>query len=846
MKKIVRIIPVIIAAIAIFAASTLSWLIVDNRVIFPTSFGGSTKTAYFAGGDGSKDDPYIISSPVHFYNLAWLQYLGYFNLGTYINNGRAQSFFKLDFSGSNLNMGGLAIPPIGTREYPFIGNFYGNGKTVSNLVVSNSEADLTRRPLAAKFSANGVRVLLTTGERDSITAAVDIIGLFGVTGDFNSFVTEDNYKDKKVAVSGVEKTVTVNYKAADGDSLVALPTENTAEDEFYYSGMRIGSFYVDKIRINSVSSNALIGLAAGYVSSTVENVGVYRSKVTVAKETNGGATGIRKSSGTDVSYGGVISNYSIVGDYDDGIVGWAEAPGGGGGSSSGDDGSWGGSIDMKMINRRVNYMFTEDKTSADNLNSSVYNATINLSSAKEEYYWNGLSSVLYAYLKGGTYLPLNVDNQAMMLDKESGTGYDDSVTGGHTNDYYHTRDENGNLKPEIVNKKTNSGYLVGDDNGSNTNITPRLSMQGVNKISNSLNNAMDGSSFDGANLTLLTTSAKGDTIYKITPPSGTPIHNGISGLPDKRPTDFKYYDSVRGNFIESMDGKKRIHGFRLMSSLPSTMVLGDDNKLSANNVWINGRNYDNYQFVKGCLNFSVKSDDCLRVIVGSYSRLSGKHALFDLFKVSRDNNGNITGIERIERIYRNGNNITYNTGAEEDLVIDLATINKDKLLITLKSAYYFEIPITAGDYLIGGMSGSDGSGSFAAYLMYLDIGANGQEGGGTTPGGDTQKLPYIMESVDFVAMNVNDGGDDLSVPSTGSDSTFPSYADVGFKLEKGATATDLPDDVIYFRREDYSELPVGDGKIETKVNYFYDNSVLTIAITPADYGNGDNKAKWEE
>ena len=36
-------------------------------------FSGASIAAYFADGDGSEGDPYIISNAKHLYNLAWLQ-----------------------------------------------------------------------------------------------------------------------------------------------------------------------------------------------------------------------------------------------------------------------------------------------------------------------------------------------------------------------------------------------------------------------------------------------------------------------------------------------------------------------------------------------------------------------------------------------------------------------------------------------------------------------------------------------------------------------------------------------------------------------------------------------------
>ena len=40
---------------------------------------GYSTAAYFARGDGSEENPYIITNRRHLYNLAWLQYLGNFN-----------------------------------------------------------------------------------------------------------------------------------------------------------------------------------------------------------------------------------------------------------------------------------------------------------------------------------------------------------------------------------------------------------------------------------------------------------------------------------------------------------------------------------------------------------------------------------------------------------------------------------------------------------------------------------------------------------------------------------------------------------------------------------------------
>lgn len=831
MKKIMRILPVILATIAVFAASTLSWLAVGVSVPFPTDFGGSTKTAYFAAGDGSKGDPYVISSPVHFYNLAWLQYLGYFNLGTYINNDRAQSYFKLDFDGANLDMQGLAIPPIGTREYPFIGFLDGNGKTVSDFVVSNSINDLVRRPLAAVFE-NGV--LKTTGNRTN--EQVDILGLFGVTGDFNTFISTD-YNTKSVKIDGNPVNVTVHKMSEDGKTLVPLPDvgASVAKNEVYYSAMNVHSFYADKIRINSVSSNALIGLAAGYVSSTVENVGVYRSKVSVSGDTAGGVTGVTKSSGEVVTYNDVISNYSIVGDYDNGIVGWSEVPGGaqGGGTQGGD--SWGGSIDMKMINRRVNYMFTEGSISNRTSTSAGvndYNIKVRLSQ-NFEYYWKqpGGQQII-AYLEDGTILPLNVDMKSMYLDADSGGNYEKESTktfngkAMHTNAYYE------NNTSEIVDATSNTGYIIGSKD-------VRLRIQGLNGINQSFGlsgTATAPATFVGDNFTMLTTNEDGTVTYKIQSPASA-SNTMFNGYAEKPTSDFKYYDSVRKNFIESMSGESFIHGFHFVKNVSiSGGTIPDNLKTTVNNAIINGEQHDSYQFIAGGLNFSVKSDNMLRLIAGTYFAGGGaKHWLFDLFGVQRDAGGNITGVEQIKQIYYNNTDgVSYNAGNAEDLVIDLDALNTNLGLSSAKSAYYFEIPVKKGDYMIGGLSTRTNSNT--AYLMYLDIGANGSEGSGSS-GGETETLPYIMKSVDFVSAPQG-GGDVLSVPDNGA--TFPKYADIGLKLSSAAG-------VVYYKREDYTALPENEEDEITTPVYFLHSGEIQVAVFPTDYGgtNDDERAKWE-
>ena len=258
MKKSISVILAIATiAVALCAAVTVCWLDESTgSVDFNEHFHGSTEAAYFAGGTGSADSPYEIRSAVHLYNLAWLQYLGYFNMNPDFNNGLAQSHFvvkeKVDMSAFK-----SAIPPIGTTEYPFIGVFDGGDNTIVSVRVSNNVGStdnaLKIRPSNAEF--NGTTRLFVTDK----SAEVSVVGLFGVTGDYDGYIAK--------------------YKAANA----GFTDENAA-------AMSVGNFYADYLHIYSGSSATLTGLVAGYAGSGISNVGVYRGDINYASGASGFAS----------------------------------------------------------------------------------------------------------------------------------------------------------------------------------------------------------------------------------------------------------------------------------------------------------------------------------------------------------------------------------------------------------------------------------------------------------------------------------------------------------------------------------------------------------------------------
>ena len=243
-----------VVAAAGSVSSAISWFTLQARISGGNILKGSSYGAYFGGGDGSSTTPYKILTRTHMYNLAWLQYLGMFNEKTTGTNTLKKQFYFTVMN--DIDMGGMAIPPIGTEEYPFLGNFNGGEYVVSNFVVAN-------------FSGtNGIQRKPTTVTNAQLEN-IEIVGFFGVVGDIDS-----------------------NYT-------------------YSSSTNSIHDFAIDNFTIKTASDHALIGLAAGYVDGVVDSVAIGESAFDIADSTAAISTG----TGQNVSYpyGNVLSNYGVVG-----------------------------------------------------------------------------------------------------------------------------------------------------------------------------------------------------------------------------------------------------------------------------------------------------------------------------------------------------------------------------------------------------------------------------------------------------------------------------------------------------------------------------------------------------
>lgn len=826
MKRIFRSLAALLIIAISFSAISFAWLAGGKYLNFPSSFGGSAVSAYFAGGDGSEGNPFKITNAVHLYNLAWLQYLGYFNQREGFNNGLDQTYFELD---GNVDMYGVAIPPIGTEQYPFIGKFNGNGHTVKRLTVSNKRGtdDLAKSPTNANFSSTNDMLCYVN---DS-TKEIEIVGMFGVTGDY------DGYFDK--------------YTNKEGHTI-----DGTVAS--------VSNFYVDKIHVRSNSEKTLAGLAAGYIGGNFSNVGVYRGDLNFA--VNAQANGVAGD--------GILSKYSIVGAYNEDIITWDDNIGGTTG--------WGGSIDMKSLFTRLSNFRTNasyvDNDYNDSSNGqrrfyeeekgSVYFSSYNssdkimhlyggkvtgeqkkLDSSYSEadaegyfislsgkyftlndisatglqkpatnldnavtWFYNSTEKSLYAYANcdeetgaNGTKLYVNITNygwtiglsetQITKWEKNgnviscifqqtyNGKVYEDTryltfsgtwkatnattsltlTPYGNTLRYYSTgytysgtvTDSNNN--PVTRNFATYIPLLTDDDGkviGKNTGYiasgpttvdpsNPQYARGDIRVMETDLSNALNKSSYGtGDSLTIYTANSGGFKNFTDAYGSAT---NGKALNLVKYENAKKKFDAL---FVDSSgEPVTDVYGMHFMNA-----PISIKNVYTADYALINGDEYKdgNYQMVANAIDFKVKKKGYINFFSGTY--YSGNKNFFSLHEIIRkaDDPCAISEVREISKIYSSGDDYVYvyadgststgvdkSTLTDDNLKFNCGWINNTGNDMVDNAVYYFEIPVNAGEYALGSASTGDG-----AYLMYLDIGANGDS--------DGSEENYTMDKVRFV------------------------------------------------------------------------------------------------
>lgn len=736
---------VCVAAGIATASFSYSWF--TNRNDITKQITGKTAGAYFGGGDGKSDNPYIISKPIHLYNLAWLYYIGFFK--------GQEPYFKIT---ADLKMSDWNLPPIGTSTNPFNGHLDGGSYTISNLNVTNDFTSLSSKKPSSVTESDW------NGNNDKYGPTPNILGLFGYISQESSDKGVPSVKNLKI----------------DGES------------------------------VTSSTSTALTGIVAGYVNGSLDGIYINDSTVSLADGTKplgtleGGVTISNISEYTSVGYCAEdyrtkYTRYETT-LYEPTIVASTSKdtykPGG-----SGQEENWGGSIDIGSLSKRITYMkwnienlsrknssgqkqyptypsSTYGKTySSSTYNISLYETRVNTNNKSVFYFdWDTFNPDLSASatnswvaFQEGTYLPLNIDLEKASIVDSDGNDLDESSTPALGSFY------DGSTTEPV---KNNTGYLVG--RGSSGNAYPRIQKQKSEASSSSMgirysvatqlsgkDETSDATMFSSSNFAFYMYDSSSKTTKRIEDSdnktnASTFEKSGISDTVES--SKFKKYVEVKTNFIkmlESSSKNARQYGKLLLEALRIYNLQNYDfnsDILTASNVYFgNGsKPYSNYQFAEGGINFTVKKTGFITILIGTYASNSNKHGCLDLYQVQRNSNNEITSFSestRVKQVYTSddGKTISYNNSTTEagNLAIDLDSMSKSSSgstasqgVLQPNSVYYLEIPVTPGDYFLSKIKRSDSAPTNLPYILYLDIGANAGDDGSS---GETVTRTKVFE-----------------------------------------------------------------------------------------------------
>ena len=671
---------------------TYAWLCYGKGVDLNVK--GTAIANYFHSGTGTENDPYILTTPRHVYNLAWLQYLGTFND---ITDGKlnAQVYFEL---GGNINMadgadtGYQTIPPIGTSEYPFLGNFDGKGFNISNAIVAN------------KIGSDGL--VAHPPVIDDVRYS-EIIGFFGIVGDYTG---------------AVELTST---------QLKALEVKNLT---------------LTDVTIKTSTTKSLAGLFAGYVNGNVSNINVVSGDITV----NSGVLPYTETlTETNIINNTLsMSKYALIGDYHTTRINWVGGPG----SVTTDQDQnigWGGSINMLSLAQRVTYMMAVGTTATSSTPTSTVSSNNNFYGRTDSgrFDLEGANGQKF-HFEDKTYLPLNIDMSTLSSGNYTSSSSEtvhENNTGYLVGKYNQTTDM-GYYSPAIISRAM--GQLCNSIQGSQSswssltyteNTTTELqiltkSVNGTYYVIGDDHNGLDStktpySVYNNAGISVLTYSQLNFTQYD-----------------DSTPNQVR--EKLETMLLESSD---HIYGIQIARLAPDLNV--NDRYSSRSGVLelstpVQLGETSVNSLVKGTIHFSLQTKGVITLVAatlpthadyvtgeknGINTVYPGNYSLPKLYKVERDpSTGKITALNVINVIAKDSDgNFSYHDSVEaangKTIVFNYATMgtlttSNNSYKAYMESLYYFEIPVGDGEFVLGG----NGNAS-SAYLLYLDIGANAGE-----------------------------------------------------------------------------------------------------------------------
>ena len=698
MKSKKFIISTFISLIGLSLASlslTFAWLASATTDLDINGTKGGIITQYFDSGSGSENDPYIITRPVHLYNLTELydKWEGfaeedhYFQLGKVLDNSGDLKVYNyndngelIDGVGTSLNMNYYEnFRPIGSEEKPFGGTFDGSSLTLNKLHISGS--------------------------------GVSDIGVFGYV-------------------------------------------EGTAE---------IHDLYLDNLEIDTAGSvadqhdqhatNAYVGYLAGHIDDATCFTNTYVNNCEIS-----GSSCFTKN---DWGYFGKCENADTLEKF----IARAE-------QSQGESSTWGGSIAFDAFNQRLyHHISSASNIRFKNGNSTYTNGLIRTESDSD--------SAITVYRGGNastaaTYLSQDPANNYVVYNMiGAGTHSINNKQNNSGTTYTATQSVTGTYEPLIIDSDytvgdRNTGYLTSSQytqNGSShyynaIDGTVRSASYPNGQIANSLDDTYHNQSslyngstggphftYNGSKLEILTNSSAsyGASNYRLISDDynlGHTVSN--SALTGYTKTNYETlgltrYKSARAHLEQVLTESEYVHGIHFMGEAPAA-----NKTVNVPHAMLNGTAKTNYPVLLSSVDFIVQEEGYITLFAGAYypaTQTTIADSFFDLYKVNRSGDS-ISSIQKIYKIYKDNNgNYTYTSSANQ--TVNNATLMFDMSYLTSQPpknnvAYYFEIPVDAGEFAIGAVSGK----TAGAYLMYLDLGTNGGEGGDTQLVDDFGSVDY--------------------------------------------------------------------------------------------------------
>lgn len=759
---------ILVAGAAVATASaTAAWFQTSVLVEPDSSLIGRSKGAYFGGGDGSSDHPYIIMNKNHVYNLAWLYYLGYFDGQT--------PYFRVD---ADVAMEGLVLPPIGTDDHPFLGHFNGNSHSISGFRVSNQIG-------AGQIELKPTSVTAQNFDRP------EIVGFFGVvgplSGDYspsvanvydvhiNNFTAESTTSSVLIglaagyvngAISGITVGGTSSIKVGGSTPLdSANLTDNISDYGLvgYIEKTATASEFTKEIS-NLVHKTSSGGTSGGFGASVrfADYVDwFYDLHETSQYDTYGR---MRGAADTDQIKTGANSNYKLVyrvandsqvtdPHYEFGF-GYKNAR-----TTNDKATSYAFSFNATATGYEGKYAeYEKDFASGPSAGPYLFTATKTTRGGKNAYVLTFSTTVPRFGQSKFDLLQMSATSASYYVVKTGSTSYSSNKLFNSAfmfadNRVYHLRDNcyiplkftddtNTSVSTE------NTGYIIGTNYNNNTNNhagSPRIAAYSTNYVGNSLTDGLISSVntyHNGAWTTITDTKGLDDEGNSVV------VESSIA---------YERYIKSRNAVGSAIEGKVVISGIHFEANPSLNYPTGGPRGSIQQDAYTeqtalfksyNGTAKET-RMPLGSIDFELEKSGVINFFAGTYNATSGvKNNFFSLYHVDRTGPKAYT-LHEIKKIYQ----ATDHTDAHKHYIYEYAdsTYSESSSLIsgsaifdlsvTLWPArptanenklYYFEIPVNAGEFAMGAVDSSHitESGSVSgAYLIYLDLGSNGQSNG---------------------------------------------------------------------------------------------------------------------